>query len=155
MSNATEPRRSDAPAPPLGSASAYGDVVLLVGRVLLGGIFVVSGYAKVVAVSAFAATLERRGVPLASVMGVIGAYVEFLGGLAIVLGIEVRCAALVMIAFVIVATLISHRFWELEGALRDAQRTQFSKNVAIGGGFFVLHAAGAGRIAIERIWRRR
>ena len=37
---------------------------------------------------------------------------EFFGGLAIVLGIETRYAAALMIAFVIVATLISHRFWE-------------------------------------------
>jgi putative oxidoreductase len=134
--------------------STYTDLVLLVGRVLLGGIFVFSGYFKVTAVAAFAATLERRGVPFAPVMGVIGAYVEFLGGLAIVLGIEVRYTALLMIAFVIMATLISHRFWELQGAERAAQLTQFSKNVGIGGGFFVLHAAGGGRLALERIWRR-
>jgi len=134
--------------------SAYADLVLLLGRVLLGGIFVFSGYFKVTAVSAFAATLEQRGVPFASVMGPIGAYVEFLGGLAIVLGIEVRNAALLMIAFVIVATLISHRFWELQDAARTAQQTQFLKNVGIAGGFFVLHAAGGGRAAIERLWRR-
>jgi putative oxidoreductase len=133
--------------------SAYADLVLLIGRVLLGGIFVISGYGKVMAVSAFAATLERRGVPFAPVMGIIGAYVEFLGGLAIVLGIELRYTALLMVAFVIVATLISHRFWEVQDAAREAQKTQFVKNVAIGGGFFVLHAVGGGRLALERLWR--
>jgi len=137
-----------------GAAATYRDLMLLIGRVLLGGIFVVSGYGKVMGVAAFAASLERRGVPYASTMGLIGAYVEFLGGLAIVLGIEVRYVAVLMIAFVIVATLISHRFWEFEGAMRDAQRTNFSKNVAITGGFFLLHAVGGGRLAIERLWRR-
>ena len=134
--------------------SAYADLVLLIGRVLLGGIFVFSGYFKVTAVAAFAASLERRGVPFASVMGVIGAYVEFLGGLAIVLGIEVRYTSVLMIGFVIVATLISHRFWELQDAARAAQQTQFLKNVGIAAGFFLLHAAGGGRIALERLWRR-
>ncbi|HUI97935.1 MAG TPA: DoxX family protein [Xanthobacteraceae bacterium] len=134
--------------------STYADLVLLVGRVLLGGIFVFSGYFKVTAVAAFAASLERRGVPYASVMGVIGAYVEFLGGLAIVLGIELRSTSALMIAFVIVATLISHRFWELAGEARGAQQTQFLKNVGIAGGFVLLHAAGGGRIALERLWRR-
>jgi putative oxidoreductase len=135
-------------------AGPYGDVLLLLGRILLGGIFVISGYAKITGVAAFSASLERRGVPAASVLGVIGACVEFFGGLAIVLGIEVRYAAALMVAFVIVATLISHRFWEFQGEVRTAQTTNFSKNVAICGGFIILLAAGGGRLALERIWRR-
>jgi len=135
-------------------AGPYGDVLLLLGRILLGGIFVISGYAKITGVAAFSASLERRGVPASSVLGVIGACVEFFGGLAIVLGIEVRYAAALMVAFVIVATLISHRFWEFQGEVRTAQTTNFSKNVAIGGGFIILLAAGGGRLALERLWRR-
>jgi len=134
--------------------STYADLVLLLGRLLLGGIFVFSGYFKVTAVATFAASLERRGVPFAPVMGAIGAYVEFLGGLAIVLGIELRYTSVLMIGFVIVATLISHRFWELAGEARGAQQTQFLKNVGIAAGFVLLHGAGGGRIALERIWRR-
>lgn len=130
------------------------DALLLLGRVLLGSIFVVSGYGKVMGVAAFAASLEKNGVPYAATLAPIGAGVEFFGGLAIVLGIELRYTALLMIAFVIVATLISHRFWEAADAARRAQTTQFSKNVAIVGGFVLLHAAGGGRYALERLWRR-
>jgi putative oxidoreductase len=132
-----------------------GDLWLLVGRILLGGIFVVSGYGKVMGLAAFAASLEQKGVPFASAVAPVGACVEFFGGLAIVLGLEVRSAALLMVAFVIVATLISHRFWEVQDAARRAQVTQFSKNVAIIGGFMLLHGAGGGRFAVERLWRRR
>jgi putative oxidoreductase len=137
-----------------GIALRYGDQLLLVGRILLGGIFVLSGYGKLMGLAAFAASLETKGVPFASGLALIGACVEFFGGLAIVLGIEVRYAAMLMTAFVIVATLISHRFWELQGALRQAQTTQFSKNMAIIGGFVLLLAAGGGRFALERLWRR-
>lgn len=132
----------------------YRDALLALGRLLLGGIFVVSGYGKLTALSAFAAGLQRHGVPMASTMALIGAPVEFFGGLAIVLGIEVRYAALLMIAFVIVATTISHRFWLLEGAAREAQKINFSKNVAIAGAFVTLVAVGGGRYALERLWRR-
>lgn len=131
-----------------------GDLWRLVGRILLGGIFVVSGYGKLMGLTAFAASLEKNGVPYASALAPVGASVEFFGGLAIVLGVEVGAAALLMIAFVIVATLISHRFWELQDAARRAQLTQFSKNMAIIGGFALLHAAGGGRFAVERLWRR-
>jgi putative oxidoreductase len=67
---------------------------------------------------------------------------------------EVRYVALLMVAFVIVATLISHRFWEFDGAARRAQEINFSKNVAIIGGFVLLNAGGGGRFAMERLWRR-
>jgi putative oxidoreductase len=93
-------------------------------------------------------------VPYASALAPVGASVEFFGGLAIILGVEVRAAALLMIALVIVATLISHRFWELQDAARQAQQTQFSKNMSIIGGFMLLHAAGGGCFAVERLWRR-
>ncbi len=130
------------------------DTLLLLGRILAGSIFVISGYGKLFGLAAFAASLEKNGVPYATTLAPVGACVEFFGGLAVVLGIEVRSAALLMIAFVIVATLISHRFWEAADAARRAQVTQFSKNVAIIGGFVLLHAAGGGRYAVERLWRR-
>jgi putative oxidoreductase len=132
----------------------YRSPLLLLGRILLGGIFLLSGYGKLMGLAAFAASLEKNGVPYASVMAPIGASVEFFGGVAVVFGIEVRYAALLMIGFVITATLISHRFWEFQDAARQMQKTQFSKNVAILGGFVLLLAAGGGRLALERLWRR-
>jgi putative oxidoreductase len=134
----------------------WGDTIVLLGRILIGGIFVQSGFDKLMGLDAFAAGLAARGLPAtpAPVLATIGASVEFFGGLAIVFGLMTRCAALLMIAFVIVATLISHRFWELADAARRAQVTQFSKNVAIIGGFVLLHVAGGGRYAVERLWRR-
>ena len=138
-----------------GAVPANRDPLLLLGRVLLGSIFVISGYGKLFGLAAFAASLEKNGVPYASALAPVGACVEFFGGLAIVLGIEVRYAALLMVAFVIVATLISHRYWEFaEPAIRRAQETNFDKNVCIIGGFALLHASGGGRFALERLWRR-
>jgi len=130
------------------------DLVLLLARVLLGLIFLLSGYGKLTHLDGFAASLASRGVPMGGVLAPLGACVEFFGGLAVILGAEVRCASVLMIAFVVVATLISHRFWELQGAARQGQNIQFMKNVAIIGGFLALMAAGGGRLALERLWRR-
>src|SRR5262249_17089246 len=100
------------------------DTLLLLGRVLLGSIFVVSGYGRLFGLAAFAASLEKNGVPYASALAPVGACVEFFGGLAIVLGIEVRAAALLMIAFGIVAPLISHRFWPFQRPAANPPVTQ-------------------------------
>ena len=93
------------------------DVIVLLGRVALGAIFVKSGLQKLMALSAFAASLASRGVPQSSVWAVIGATVEFVGGILIVTGLRTREASLLMVLFVIVATGISHRYWEFDALL--------------------------------------
>ena len=137
------------------SAAASHDALLLAARIALGLIFVTSGFAKLTGLAAFSASLAARGVPAAELFGVIGAAVEFFGGVLIVLGLATRYAALLMILFVIVATLISHRFWEYADAQQyRAQQSQFMKNLAIIGGFIALFAGGAGRISMDALWRR-
>ena len=63
------------------------DIGLLVGRVLMGWIFVESGWRKITGMDAFIASLVNRRVPYATMMGWIGAPVELFGGLALVLGV--------------------------------------------------------------------
>ena len=133
----------------------HSDALLLLGRILLGGIFVISGYGKLMGLAAFAASLEKSGVPYASTLAPIGAGVEFFGGLAIVLGIKARYAALLMALFTINATLISHRFWEFQDvAMFKGQSVHFMKNVAILGAFLLLFVQGGGRLSLDGWWRR-
>jgi putative oxidoreductase len=125
------------------------DLILLVGRVALGAIFVKSGLQKILALTAFAASLARRGVPQSGFLALIGAAVEFVGGLLIVTGLRTREASILMILFVIVASSISHRFWEYAEAVRRAQETQFFKNLSIIGGFLALSVSGGGRFSLD------
>src|SRR5947209_2135544 len=83
-----------------GFAASYHDTLLLVARVVLGLIFVLSGYGKLMGLGAFAASLAAHGVPAASLMAALGAAVEFFGGVFVVLGLASRYAALLMILFV-------------------------------------------------------
>lgn len=137
-----------------GSAAAGQDALLLAARVLLGAIFVQSGFGKLMALGGFIAGLESQGVPMAAVMGTIGALVEAFGGLAVVLGAWTRLAALLVAAFTVAATLIAHRYWDAAPEAMKTQQTQFMKNLAIIGGFLALAAAGGGRFSIDG-WRAR
>ena len=135
--------------------SLWQDFLLLVGRVLMGWIFVESGWRKLMGMDAFIASLANRGVPYATVMGWIGAPLEFLGGLALVLGCATRCAALAVIIFTIVATLIGHRYWEIaDAAARRMQQSHFAKNITIIGGLVLLFVTAGGRFSVDG-WRRR
>jgi putative oxidoreductase len=135
---------------PTKPAAENQDVILLVGRIALGAIFVKSGLQKLLALGAFAASLAGRGVPQSSFWAVVGATVEFVGGILIITGLKTRYASLLMILFVIVATGISHRYWDFaEAAARRAQESQFFKNLSIMGGFILLFATGPGRFSLD------
>jgi putative oxidoreductase len=137
------------------AARSY-DTLLLAGRLALGAIFVLSGYLKLMGLTAFSASLAARGVPAEWFWGPVGAAVEFVGGILILLGLGTRYAALLMILFVIVATGISHRFWEFADPQQfRTQQSQFFKNLSIIGGFLVLFATGGGRFSIDSFWPRR
>ena len=129
--------------------------LLLAGRVLMGWIFVESGLRKLLGMDSFIMSLTNRRVPYAGALGWIGAAVEFFGGLALLFGVWTRCAALALIVFVIVATLIGHRYWDIaEPAARRMQQSHFWKNVTIIGGFVLMLATGGGRWSVDGRRRR-
>src|SRR4249920_1144381 len=137
-----------------GLAAGTSDIILLVGRILIGWIFVRSGYGKIFDIPAYAATFPARGLP--TFLAYIAVPSEFLGGLALIFGFATRYAALVMAIFVLVATFSSHRYWDLtEAAARRAQDSNFYKNMAILGGIFLLFVCGAGRLSLDAWLRKR
>ena len=131
------------------------DIALLLARITFAALFAVSGLRKLMDLPTFAASLVKRGVPYADVLAPIGAGVEFIAGLAVLIGFQTRLAALALIVFTIIATLIGHRFWEFEGQARQMQQSHFFKNLAIIGGLFALWVSGGGRFALERLWPAR
>src|SRR4030095_16362290 len=104
-------------------AATVNDLALLVGRVAFAALFLPSGLTKAMNMQAFIYSLDGRGVPFAPVLAPLGAGVEFLGGLALLVGVEVRLASVLLLVFTAVATLVAHRFWEYgPGAAHEMQR---------------------------------
>ncbi|MCK9915262.1 DoxX family protein [Microbacteriaceae bacterium K1510] len=137
-----------------GVAANTSDALLLIGRIMLGLIFLRSGFGKMLDIGTFAAALPARGVP--AFFGYIAAPVEFFGGLALVLGFATRYFAALLFVFTVVATLTSHRYWEFaDAAMRRAQDGNFFKNLSILGGFVLLFVTGGGRFGLDGLLRRR
>jgi putative oxidoreductase len=137
-----------------GLAASTADLALLIGRILLGWIFVRSGYGKLFDIAGYAATFPARGMP--EFLAYISVPVEFLGGIAIMLGLATRYVVLVMIGFMLVATFTSHRYWNVtDVGARRVQDANFYKNMAMLGGFFFLFVCGAGRFSIDGWLRKR
>jgi putative oxidoreductase len=135
-----------------GLAASTSDAVLLIGRILLGLIFVRSGYGKLFDIGTYAATLQGRGIP--AFLAYTSVLAEFFGGIALILGLATRYVVLVMIVFMIVATFTSHRYWQFTDAnVRRIQDSSFYKNIAMIGGFCFLFICGSGRFSVDA-WLR-
>jgi putative oxidoreductase len=135
--------------------AAVNDLALLVGRVAFAALFIPSGLSKAMNMQAFIYSIDGRDVPFSPLLGPLGAGLELLGGLALLLGVQVRLASVLLLVFTVLATLIAHRFWQYgPGAAHEMQRISFFKNVAIVGGFVFLAAHGGGRYCVEQLWRR-
>ncbi len=129
------------------------DFIILVARVMIGLIFVLSGWPKLLHFQATVANLTQRGIP--EVFAYLAPPVEFFGGLALLLGLLTPYAAILMLLFTLVATATSHRFWEFtDPAQYRAQSGNFWKNVAIMGGILLLWVTSGGRYAVDSLFRR-
>ena len=105
-------------------AASSADALVLVGRVLLGWLFLASSSGiggKLWNVPGFAGYLKNLGMPAPEFWSWIGAPVEFVIGAALILGIGTRYAALLCALFLICATALAHRYWEYPPAQVAAQ----------------------------------
>jgi len=122
----------------------------LAGRILLAAPFVVSGYGKIGAFAATAAVMAGKGLPLTEALLALAIVIELGGGLALVIGWMTRWAALAIIVFTVVATLVFHNFWAVPADQAMMQQISFMKNLSIIGGLLLLVAFGPGRYAVDR-----
>ena len=149
-------QRSSHPTLSMADAAAANtaDFVVLFGRILMGWIFLRSGYGKIFDIAAYSTTFPARG--LMPWMAYISVPVEFFGGLALILGIATRYVAAVLVVFVLVASFSSHAYWLMTDAnLRRINDSSFWKNIAMIGGLLFAFVTGPGRLSIDRLLTRR
>jgi len=136
-----------------GTALNAHDFIILLARILMGAIFVMSGFEKLMDIPHFVTSVVSRGVP--APLGYVAPFVEFFGGVCLITGFAARYTALVLIVFITIASFTSHRYWEAAPARFSGQFNNFWKNVAMTGGMLLLFASGAGRYAVDAVLQRR
>jgi putative oxidoreductase len=136
---------------------ALGGPLNLVGRILLALIFFASAQGAISDWKGTASYMETHGmilVPL-SLAGAIA--LELVGSLSIATGVKARYGALLLIIFIIPASLIFHAFWKLSDDPNTAriEMINFMKNVAIGGGLATIIARGSGPWSLDALWSKK
>jgi len=122
---------------------------VLVGRILLGLIFVLSGFAKISGFDGTAGYIASKGLPLPQLLAALTIVVELGGGLALMAGLYTRQAVVALAGFSLLTAIVFHNFWAAPQAEQLMQQINFMKNLAIAGGMLVVAAFGPGRLSLD------
>ena len=124
------------------------NITVLAGRILLGLLFLVSGFGKIAGFDGTVGYISAQHLPLPALVAVLTIVVEVGGGLALVTGLWTRQAALVLAGFTLLTAFVFHGFWSAPDAAKAMQQIQFLKNLSIAGGLLVLAAFGPGSLSV-------
>lgn len=115
-------------------------ILWFIGRLLLGGLFVVGGIHHFFIQPAITQSIAARGVPAAKFVLLSGSIFQILAGLALILGFYPMYAALGLVVFTVAASVLLINFWDMEGSARANAISTWQSNLAIIGGLLVAAA---------------
>lgn len=124
--------------------------LLLLSRIRFASLFLPDAVRKLTTLYAFAHSLAARGVPAAEIVAWVAAIAELIGSLGVLIGLRTRAAALLLIAFTIIATALAHRFWDVQGPQQVSVSLSFFQNCALVGAFILLILRGPGPLSVDR-----
>jgi uncharacterized membrane protein YphA (DoxX/SURF4 family) len=117
-------------------------VVLLVGRLLFGGVIAFTGLNHFLQTEEMTGYAEYKGLPAPKAGVLLSGLLLVLGGLGIVVGVLPVALAALIAGFLVVSALVFHDFWSAPEEDQQTEMTQFLKNIALAGGALVVAAVG-------------
>jgi putative oxidoreductase len=125
------------------------DTIAIIGRILIGVLFLLSGIGKVAAPAATQGHIAAVGLPAPVVAYFGSTSVELIGSVLLIAGYQTRIVAAALAAFALVTALFFHNNFADQN-----QMIHFWKNVAILGGLLQVVAFGPGRFSFDHRFSR-
>lgn len=129
----------------------FNSILMFVGRFCISVIFILSACLKVNDYEATFELMSSKGLIMIPLLLYGAAALEFLGGVALLLGCKTRLMAVLLLIFLVPVTYLFHDFWILEGSSRQMQMILFTKNLAIFGGLIYIVATGGGFCSVDAL----
>jgi putative oxidoreductase len=114
------------------------------GRLLIGGIFLMSGLGKLPAYTAMTAAISGAGLPFAPLGYVVALVVEIGLGLLLLVGYRTRGVALGLAIWCVVTAIFFHSNFADQNVM-----IHFLKNLMIAGGLLQIVHFGAGAVSLD------
>jgi putative oxidoreductase len=120
------------------------------GRLLIGGIFVMSGVSKLGAYAGTTAAISAVGLPFAALGFAVAVAVEIGLGVLLLIGYRARPVALALAIWCVVTAIFFHRNFADQNMF-----IHFLKNLMIAGGLLQIVHFGAGALSVDKRQRAR
>jgi putative oxidoreductase len=121
---------------------------VLAGRLLFSVIFIISAAGHF-----YPETIEyaaRQGVPMAGLLVPLSGTLALMGGLSVLVGLQTRLGASLLVLFLIPVTFEMHRFWIAPDATTFLiEKAMFMKNLSMLGGALIISYFGAGPLSLD------
>ena len=119
----------------------------LAARICLSLIFLKAGISHIIGYNGTVEMMAGKGLPIPDILLIFTIIFQLLGGLALILGYKIQIGSLLLIIFLIPATLAFHNpVSDLNG---------FLKNIGLIGGLLMLMYAGAGTLSIDSLLNKK
>lgn len=115
----------------------FEDGLIIVGRVLLGGYYVWGGVHHFFLIEPITRMVADRGMPAPKLVMLGGSVFQIVCGVALALGLYVTAAALGLVLFTIIASVMLVNWWDMEGDARFNALNTFKANLALIGGLMI------------------
>ena len=115
-------------------------VVLIVGRLLLGGFYVYGGAIHFLEIPKLVERMSARGIPLPFLTLMAGSVFQAAVGISFIVGFHTSCAGYGLIVFTVIASLMFLNFWDMQDPARTVARNNLISNVALIGGLLIAAA---------------
>lgn len=121
---------------------AFDSPLVIAGHLLIGGVFVFAGLRNMANRASPTGIIAARGAPYPGLLLAAGIALQIVAGLLVMVGFWTNAAALGLLAFLAVATVLFHNFWDYQGFDRVNRINGLASNVALAGAFMLVLAQG-------------
>ncbi len=115
-----------------------------IGRLLIGGIFAISGLTKALAYTGTTTAITAVGLPLAPIGWTIALIVEIGCGVLLLVGFRARPVAAILAVWCLLTAVFFHHDFTDQNMM-----IHFLKNIMIAGGLLQIVYFGAGALSID------
>ena len=117
------------------------DLIIVIGRILFGGFFLMSGINHFTKLEAMTGYAKYKKLPAAKLGVLISGLMLVIGGITIILGYYADLGALLLAIFLVLAAVIFHNFWkETDATAKQNEMIAFNKDLALAGASLIIFA---------------
>ena len=117
------------------------DLIIVIGRILFGGFFLMSGINHFTKLEAMTGYAKYKKLPAAKLGVLVSGLMLVIGGISIILGYYADLGALLLAIFLVLAAVVFHNFWkETDATAKQNEMLGFMKDIALAGAALILFA---------------